>query len=164
MKGSYRLKRSLDLFILVAAHIVMFPVFGTLWLVLPILILIFDSRSIFNRQNRVGKNGKEFVAYKFRTMQIQKPGAEWLDATANDDPRGTRLGNLLRKTALDALPQVLNIAKGDISFVDPRSLISERIQEYTLIGPRFSERHKVNLASSVFLRCIHQETSTQLRN
>ena len=142
MKGSYLLKRPLDLFILVTAHIVMFPLFGTLWLVLPILILIFDGRPIFNRQNRVGKDGKEFVAYKFRTMRIQKPGEEWLDATVNDDPRVTRLGKLLRKTALDELPQVLNIAKGDISFVGPRPLISEQVQEYTLIEPRFSERHQ----------------------
>jgi lipopolysaccharide/colanic/teichoic acid biosynthesis glycosyltransferase len=142
VKGSYRLKRPLDLFILITAHIVMLPVFLPLWVGLPILILIFDGRPILNRQFRVGKDGKEFAAYKFRTMRIQKPGEEWLDATANDDTRVTRLGKVLRKTALDELPQVLNIAKGDISFVGPRPLISEQVQEYTLMEPRFPERHQ----------------------
>ena len=140
---SYKLKRPLDLLTLSAAHVVLFPVFFTLWAVIPLLILILDGRPILYRQPRVGKGGKEFMAYKFRTMRVAAIGEGWENWTANEDPRVSRLGRLLRSTALDELPQVLNIARGDISFVGPRPLVPEQVEEYSVTQPRFRDRHRV---------------------
>ena len=140
---SYRLKRPLDLLVLTTAHIFMFPVFFILWSMIPLLILILDGRPILYRQPRVGKGGKEFMTYKFRTMRVADTGEKWENWTSNEDPRVTRLGRVLRSTALDEFPQVVNIAKGDISFVGPRPLIPEQVEEYSLIQPKFRDRHRV---------------------
>ena len=141
---SYRLKRPLDLLILTAAHILLFPVFLVLWSVIPFFVLILDGRPVLYRQPRVGKGGKEFMAYKFRTMRLAGSGEEWKNWTANEDPRITRLGRILRSTALDELPQILNIARGEISFVGPRPLVPEQVEEYSLVQPRFRDRHRVS--------------------
>ena len=143
-RRSYRLKRPLDLLILATAHIFLFPVFLILWSVIPLLVLILDGSPVLYRQPRVGKGGKEFMAYKFRTMRIASSDEQWENWTANDDPRVTRLGRILRSTALDELPQVLNIAKGDISFVGPRPLVPEQVEKYSEAQPRFLDRHRVS--------------------
>jgi lipopolysaccharide/colanic/teichoic acid biosynthesis glycosyltransferase len=93
-----------------------------LWLLIPIAIKLEDGGSIFFPQERVGLNGRVFMALKFRSM---RPNAEALtgpvQATEND-PRVTRVGRLLRGTAMDELPQLVNILRGDMSFVGPRPL------------------------------------------
>jgi lipopolysaccharide/colanic/teichoic acid biosynthesis glycosyltransferase len=93
-----------------------------LWLFIPIAIKLEDGGPIFFPQERVGLGGRVFMALKFRSM---RPDAEALtgpvQATEND-PRVTRVGRLLRATAQDELPQLLNILRGDMSFVGPRPL------------------------------------------
>ncbi len=93
-----------------------------LWLVIPIAIKLEDGGPIFFPQERVGLGGRVFMALKFRSM---RPDAEALtgpvQATEND-PRVTRVGRLLRATAQDELPQLVNILRGDMSFVGPRPL------------------------------------------
>lgn len=88
---------------------------------MPILLLIaamikIDSKGpVIFRQRRLGKNGKEFWMYKFRTMIVNAEiGGVYSD---NNDPRITRIGNILRKTSLDELPQCINIIKGDMSLI-----------------------------------------------
>jgi lipopolysaccharide/colanic/teichoic acid biosynthesis glycosyltransferase len=93
-----------------------------LWLVIPIAIKLEDGGPIFFPQERVGLRGGVFKALKFRSM---RPDAEALtgpvQATEND-PRVTTVGRLLRATAMDELPQLVNILVGDMSFVGPRPL------------------------------------------
>ena len=93
-----------------------------LWIVIPVAIKIEDGGPIFFPQERVGRGGRVFNALKFRSM---RPEAEALtgpvQATAHD-PRVTRVGRMLRGTALDELPQLVNILRGDMSFVGPRPL------------------------------------------
>ncbi|NMB92507.1 MAG: hypothetical protein GYA31_02705 [Parcubacteria group bacterium] len=90
-----------------------------LWPVIAFLIKIDSSGEIIYRSQRIGRNKKPFSIYKFRTMVegANKIGPAW---TEENDTRITRMGKFLRKTHLDELPQVLNIIKGDISFVGPR--------------------------------------------
>ena len=98
-----------------------------LWLVIPLAIKLEDGGPVFFPQARVGLNGRVFKALKFRSM---RPDAEALtgpvQATEND-PRVTRVGRVLRATAMDELPQLVNILVGDMSFVGPRALRPEEI-------------------------------------
>lgn len=93
-----------------------------LWLLLSAAIKLEDGGPVFYRQDRVGRSGRRFNALKFRSM---RPDAEAhtgpIQATAHD-PRVTRIGRWMRKTAMDELPQLWNILCGDMSFVGPRAL------------------------------------------
>jgi len=94
-----------------------------LWILISVLVLLEDGRPLFFRQERVGKLGRKFKALKFRTMKHHpdKPHLD-LDLDIKNDLRLTSTGKILRATAMDELPQLLNILKGDMSFVGPRSL------------------------------------------
>lgn len=104
------------------------------------LIIVIDSpgKAIYS-QERLGKDGKPFVIYKFRTMteDAEKNGAQWAD---RDDPRCTRFGSLLRKTRLDELPQFLNILRGEMSFVGPRPERPYFSEKFEKTVPGFSNR------------------------
>lgn len=95
---------------------------GPVWLALAVAIKIEDGGPVFYTQDRVGEGGRIFRVFKFRSMV---PNAEAvvgaLQATEHD-PRVTRIGRFMRATAMDELPQLLNIFLGDMSFVGPRAL------------------------------------------
>lgn len=84
-----------------------------------ILIKIEDKGPITYKQERMGKGGKTFYIYKLRSMRIdaEKFGAQW---ATKDDPRITKVGNFIRKTRIDEIPQLFNILKGDMSIIGPR--------------------------------------------
>ena len=124
--------------------------FSPLWLLIPIAIKLEDGGPIFFPQERVGLGGRVFLALKFRSM---RPNAEALtgpvQATEND-PRVTRVGHLLRATAQDELPQLVNILRGDMSFVGPRPLRPGEVDvrgdgQVTRLDeiPGYHERHAV---------------------
>lgn len=131
------MKRAFDLAVLFVAHALLLPVWIIIWIVIPASIVLFDSRPVFYRQQRIGKGGKVFTVVKFRTMIPNAEGVTGSVWAGVDDPRLTRIGRVLRKTGLDELPQVLSILKGDMSFVGPRAerpdlhqLISQEIPEF----------------------------------
>lgn len=106
-----------------------FDLFTVLILIIPISIfgffiataIKFDSKgNVFFKQERLGKDGKIFEIYKFRTMieNAEKVGTGIF--TSDGDPRITKVGHFLRKTSLDELPQFINIIKGEMSFIGPR--------------------------------------------
>ncbi len=112
------MKRIFDFFLALIGLFMSLP----LWCIFGLTIWFEDRGPIFYFQERVGKDGKIFKSIKFRSM---KPDAERgigpVQAEEND-PRVTRIGRFLRKTAMDELPQLINIFKGDMSFVGPRAL------------------------------------------
>ena len=106
--------------------------------VLVVLIRLDSKGPAFYRQDRVGRNGREYAIWKFRSMRVdaEKNGAVW--ARTNDE-RVTRVGRFIRKTRMDEIPQVLNVLRGDMSFVGPRperqkfiDLISRDVPYYAL--------------------------------
>lgn len=121
-----------------------------LWGIIALAIKLEDGGPVFYAQERVGKGGKRFKSWKFRSMMAdsdKKFGP--LQAGENDD-RITRVGCVLRATAMDELPQLWNILIGDMSFVGPRALLPAEIEingEGKLLPlekfPGFEERHKV---------------------
>ncbi|MBI2033694.1 MAG: sugar transferase [Candidatus Liptonbacteria bacterium] len=110
-----QLKRGGEFLLALILGLVLLP----LELLIAILIKIFSPGPVIYRQKRVGKNGLEFTLYKFRTMKVdaEKDGPKW---SKLNDKRSTAIGHLLRFTHLDELPQLLNILRGELSFVGPR--------------------------------------------
>ncbi|HXD74266.1 MAG TPA: sugar transferase [Vicinamibacterales bacterium] len=140
------IKRAFDAAFAAAGLLVSAP----LWAIIPLAIKIEDGGSIFFPQERVGIRGRVFTALKFRSM---RPDAEALtgpvQATEND-PRVTRVGRILRGTAMDELPQLVNILLGDMSFVGPRPLRPGEVDvrgdgQVTRLDeiPGYDERHGV---------------------
>ncbi|MGF6356487.1 lipopolysaccharide/colanic/teichoic acid biosynthesis glycosyltransferase [Paenibacillus sp. 4624] len=98
-------------------------------MLLSAILIKLDSKGpVIFKQERYGKNGVKFNIYKFRTMRTDAP-KYGLSPTTSHDPRITRLGRILRKTSLDELPQLLNIIKGDMSFIGPRPEMKRIVEE-----------------------------------
>ena len=131
-------KRTFDIAILILAHIMLAPIWLILWIVIPVLIWAEDKGPIFFRQKRVGFKGSDFKVIKFRSMYINSEGQGLI--TSDTDQRITKVGKILRRTALDELPQIINIFKGDMSFVGPRALPPEMHEESCGIVKEFSKR------------------------
>ena len=109
--------------------LLMLTVLSPLMLISACLIAVNRDGPILFKQTRPGKNGKIFTVYKFRTMSTKthdKDGNE-----LSDFERMTGIGKFLRKTSIDELPQLLNILKGDMSFIGPRPLLPEYLELYT---------------------------------
>ncbi|KQU26993.1 multidrug MFS transporter [Bacillus sp. Leaf75] len=137
-KGYLFSKRCIDILGALAGLLLLAIVF----MIVSLLIKIEDPKgSIFFSQKRVGKNGKEFNMYKFRSMvsDAEAKLAELLqqnEATGamfkmKNDPRVTKIGRFIRKTSIDELPQLLNVLKGDMSLVGPRPPLLREVSEYT---------------------------------
>jgi len=109
------LKRPFDIFLSLLGLCISFP----LWLVIPCAIFLEDRGPIFFSVRLFGKHDRPFLWLKFRTMKHLK-GKTHEMVFLEKDPRVTRVGKLLRATAMDELPQLINILKGDMSFVGPR--------------------------------------------
>jgi lipopolysaccharide/colanic/teichoic acid biosynthesis glycosyltransferase len=127
--------------VLVVAHTAVAPLFLLLWLAIPVAIWLEDRGPVFYRSQRSGRDGRDFTVLKFRTMvpNADRAGPAW---TKENDPRLTRVGRILRPTALDELPQVLSIWKGDMSFVGPRALPVKEQQWLEGQIPGFDQRLK----------------------
>lgn len=113
------------------------------FLILAAIAIPLESRgpAIF-RQERVGRDGKPFVLYKFRSMRLdaEAAGPQW---AGENDPRITRLGHFIRRTRIDEIPQVFNVLKGDMSFIGPRPERPVFVESLRKEIPFFNERHRV---------------------
>jgi lipopolysaccharide/colanic/teichoic acid biosynthesis glycosyltransferase len=112
------LKRLFDIFLSTFGLICSSP----LWILFGLAIILEDRLPIFYLQERVGRGGMTFKAIKFRSMIKDAENGTGPVQAVENDPRVTKVGRVLRATAMDELPQLLNILKGDMSFVGPRAL------------------------------------------
>lgn len=100
-----------------------FPFFLMILIVVSPIIFFEDKGPIFYNAPRLGRNGKIYKMFKFRSMKVNAPDIRNEDGTtynSEDDPRVTRIGRFLRKTSLDETPQLLNVLIGNMSFIGPR--------------------------------------------
>ncbi|WP_160674348.1 sugar transferase [Clostridium sp. C8-1-8] len=138
------IKRLFDFLSAFIGLILLSPVF-----VILIILVKLDSKgpAMFGH-NRLGKNGKTIKVYKFRTMVsnadevfanfTEEQKKEFaINFKLDNDPRITRIGNFLRKTSLDELPQLLNILLGDMSVVGPRPIVEKEVEKYGKFAPKF---------------------------
>lgn len=143
------MKRAFDLFFAFVGLIILFPGF----VVAGIAITILDKGPVIFKQERIGKNGKPFILYKFRTMTVDKTAGKGR-FDAGDISRVTPTGRFLRRTKIDELPQIINVLKGDMSFVGPRPEIKkwvlaypERWQKILTVSPGITDN------ASIEFRC-----------
>ena len=121
-------KRFLDIFFSVILIIFLLP----LMLIISLAIVLETRGGAIFKQNRMGRNGKIFVCYKFRTMKRDAPHSIPAKELADPDKYVTVIGKLLRRSSLDELPQLFNVLKGDMSIVGPRPLICEEKEIHNL--------------------------------
>ena len=119
-------KRAMDIVLSACALAVLWP----LLLLIALAIWIDDPGPVFYRQVRVGRNGKTFRIFKFRSM-VMDADKKGLAITVGRDSRITRVGTVLRKTKLDELAQLLNVILGQMSFVGPRPEVPKYVELYT---------------------------------
>ncbi len=134
--GYQEIKRVLDLSLALFLAILFFPI----WIIVPLVVLIDSGRPIFYRHRRVGKGGKEFWLYKFRSMVVNADKmllwnkrllAEFKnsDWKLENDPRITKLGRILRNLTIDEFPQLFNVFKGEMSMIGPRAYVKNELKE-----------------------------------
>jgi exopolysaccharide biosynthesis polyprenyl glycosylphosphotransferase len=133
------LKRSLDAALSSAGLVLLSPVFAFL----AIMIKLDSAGSVFFRQERLGRDGRRFVQLKFRSMRQDAESQTGPVFAAEDDPRRTRVGTILRRYNLDELPQLFNVLKGHMSLVGPRPERQFFVDKFKEGIPRYFLRHKV---------------------
>ena len=131
-------KRTFDI---VCSTLFLCTVFPFIYIIVGIAIKMSSPGPVFFKQKRSGEDGKEFWCYKFRSMRVNTQ-CDTLQATEHD-PRKTRIGEIIRKTSIDELPQFINVLKGDMSIVGPRPHMLKHTQEYSLLINKFMVRHFV---------------------
>lgn len=132
------IKRSFDF---IFALFVVLLIFPWLFLIVAICIKISSNGPVFFKQWRSGLNNKPFVCFKFRTMHLNNTNPQ--KQAIRNDPRVTSIGNFLRKSSIDELPQFFNVLWGDMSIVGPRPHMIQHTEKYSKIISSFMVRHFV---------------------
>ena len=132
------IKRIFDLVFSICAIVV---VSCTVLIPIIITIKISSKGPVLFKQKRTGYRGREFTCYKFRTMRVNND-ADKLQAT-KDDPRKTKVGDFLRRTSLDELPQFINVLIGNMSVVGPRPHMVKQTDEYSKLIDKYMVRHMI---------------------
>ena len=128
-----------DYIIAIVAIIITSPIM----IITAIAIKLTSPGPIIFKQERIGFHGKPFKMYKFRSMRVQKPSDEKSGWTTKNDPRKTKVGNFIRKTSIDELPQFFNVLKGDMSVVGPRPERPYFVGEFRKEIPKYMVKHQV---------------------
>lgn len=136
--GYYFIKRCIDIIGSLAGLVLLSPIF----LITAVWVKVDSRGPVFFAQERVGKDGKPFIMYKFRSMCIDAENMLYKLKSKNEmsgpmfkikkDPRITKVGRFIRKTSIDELPQLYNVLMGDMTLVGPRPNLPQEVKEFTL--------------------------------
>ena len=166
--GYFMIKRAFDLFVGILGMLILIP----LAIVIKIIsVLNKDYHSIFFKQKRIGKNGKLFTMYKFRTMipnadevlqELMKTDKKFnkeytLNKKVKNDPRITKIGRILRKTSLDEIPQFINVFLGDMSLIGNRPYLPREKED---MGKYYNEIVKTKPGITGYWQVSGKEHST----
>jgi len=148
-------KQVIDFFLSLLAAILLIPIF----IIVFIAIKLESKGPAIFKQARLGKNGKVFTVYKFRSMLSDQSQIKKDSTVYENDPRITRVGAFVRKTSLDELPQVFNVLKGEMSFIGPRPPVPHFPKKYTEYNDferqRFSVKPGISGLAQIRCREIH---------
>lgn len=123
--------------------LILFLLFLPSWAVVALAIKLESPGGVLYSQERMGKDGRVFKIYKFRSMYIDAEKRSGPQLATRNDPRITKVGNFIRKTRVDELPQLMNVIRGQMSLVGPRPERPYFIEKYRKIIPRYMDRLKV---------------------
>ena len=149
-----RIKRAFDIIISTILLIVSFP-----FMIFTFILVKKDGGPAFFKQKRIGMNGKEFEIIKFRSMKVHDPSKFSKYASENDD-RITKVGHFIRKTRLDELPQLINVFRGDMSFVGPRPEWNELGHDYEKKIKNYHLRYAVRPGITGWAQTMYFYSST----
>lgn len=152
-------KRAFDIF----ASLLLLIITSPIMLITAIAIKVNDGGNIFYRQARLTENGKEFNIVKFRSMVMNAEDLTGVVLAKVDDDRITSVGKIIRKYRIDELPQMINILKGDMSFVGPRPERTEIYDDITKTMPEFDYRLCVKAGLTGYAQ-IYGKYNTTLRD
>ena len=117
-------KRLID----IVSALILLPLVLLVIFIMTFIIRIDDNGPVFYNAKRMGRNGKPFKMFKLRSMKVNAPDLRNADGStfnSDHDPRVTRTGRFMRKTSIDEIPQILNVLKGDMSFIGPRPVLAK---------------------------------------
>lgn len=145
------IKRAFDITVSLLVIVIALP----LWLIVALAIKLDSTGPVIHRAKRIGKDGKPFTLYKFRTM-VANASRDGPGITGRGDSRITRVGSFLRKLKIDEVPQLINVIKGEMSVVGPRPEDPRFVAHYT------PEQRRVlsirpGMASPAFIKYRHEE-------
>jgi len=131
-------KRAMDIVGSSVALVVLSP----LMMLVALAIRLESKGPVFYAQTRVGLDGKPFPCLKFRSMRVDAEAATGPVWATENDPRRTKVGNVLRRTSIDELPQFINVLLGEMSLVGPRPERPVFVEQFKAVVPRYMDRHK----------------------
>ena len=137
-KGNKIVKRTVDVMISLTVIIVVLPF---AFIVVALCLKVWMPGPVFFKQKRTGKDGKIFECYKFRTMDARNHSDKFVDPQMNE----YALGNFLRNTSIDELPQFWNVLRGDMSIIGPRPHMLVHDEEYSAVIPEYPLRYAVKI-------------------
>ena len=154
-------KKFFKRFLGLVLSIIGLPFFAIIFLIVAPFIVIEDKGPIFYNALRIGRNGKIYKMYKFRSMKVNSPDIKNEDGTtynSENDPRVTKIGKVLRKTSLDETPQLLNVLIGNMSFIGPRPDLPG--DDKKLYRPGDEAKLKVNPGITGYSQAYYRNSST----
>ena len=149
-----KVKRVFDIIISIILLIISFP-----FMIFTFILVKKDGGPAFFKQKRIGMNGKEFEIIKFRSMKVHDP-SKFSKYASEDDDRITKVGHFIRKTRLDELPQLINVFRGDMSFVGPRPEWNELGHDYEKKIKNYHLRYAVRPGITGWAQTMYFYSST----